>query len=118
MSSNSLNSFLSDMREMREQLQLMERFIAIQAEKIEKQAEKIENNNRVIYSLVNGLFNHSNQSKTIAEYTEMVFGESSEEEKEQYADLCNDNKWGNYPTTRQGDDHEKRIEQRTVQAAS
>jgi hypothetical protein len=100
----------SIINEMREQLLLLTMKLEFMEKVIEKQAEKIENNNRVICSLVNGLFNHSSQIKTITEYTEMIFGESSEEEKEEYENLPNNNRWGNYPTTRQGDEHEQRIE--------
>jgi hypothetical protein len=106
MSSNNT----SIINEMREQLLLLTMKLEFMEKVIEKQAEKIENNNRVICSLVNGLFNHSSQIKTITEYTEMIFGESSEEEKEEYENLPNNNRWGNYPTTRQGDEHEQRIE--------
>ena len=107
MSSNNT----SIINEMREQLLLLTMKLEFMKKVIEKQAEKIENNNRVICSLVNGLFNHSNQIGTITEYTEMIFGELSEEEKEEYENLPNNsNRWGNYPTTRQGDEHEQRIE--------
>ena len=110
MSSSSLNTLTAEMREMREQLLLLTDKVMFMERVIEKQADKLENNNRVICSLVNGLFNHSNQIGTITEYTEMIFGESSEEEKEEYENLPDNNRWGNYPTTRQGDEHEQRIE--------
>ena len=106
MSSNTI----SIINEMREQLLLLTNKVQLMERVIEKQAEKLENNNRVICSLVNGLFNHSNQIGTITEYTEMIFGELSEEEKEEYENLPDNNRWGNYPTTRQGDEHEQRIE--------
>lgn len=106
MSSNTT----SIINEMREQLLLLINKVQLMERVIEKQAEKLENNNRVICSLVNGLFNHSNQIGTITEYTEMIFGELSEEEKEEYENLPDSNRWSNYPTTRQGDEHEQRIE--------
>lgn len=106
MSSNTT----SIINEMREQLLLLTNKVQLMERVIEKQAEKLENNNRVICSLVNGLFNHSNQIGTITEYSEMIFGELSEEEKEEYENVPDSNRWGNYPTTRQGDEHEQRIE--------
>ena len=111
MSSNSLNMFENEMCIMKEQLLLITNKVKHMEKVIETQREKIEQNNIVIYNLINGLFNHSNQSRTIIEYTEMIFGELSEEEKEPHVSLTNQNKWNNYPTTRQGDENEKRIEQ-------
>lgn len=80
---------------------------------LEKQSKQITNQNHVIYCLIGGLFNPSTQGKTIASHLELLFEDFTREDKEYY--LRNEfnqyNKWDILPTTRQGDENEKRIEQ-------
>ena len=60
----------------------------------------------VVNQLLGGLFCHKNQRKTLENHTNILFNEKINE------DLDEDkSKWGGYPTTRQGDDNERRIEE-------
>ena len=80
---------------------------------VEKQSNQISAQNNALYSLVGGLFSQSTQGKTIASYLELLLDNFTQENKEYYErdELNHYNKWSIWPTTRQGDEHEQRIEQ-------
>ena len=91
----------------------LENLIEEQAEKLKAQeetiknlSEKLENVHQVVYQLIGGLFNQKNQSGTLSAHFNVLF-KGSLEDDENYDDTGN---WKNWPTTRQGDENERRIE--------
>lgn len=90
----------------------LENLIEKQAEKLKEQEEtikildnKLENVRGVISQLLSGLFNHKSQYEVLKTYNDNLFlGLNEIEEPDYYSN------WENCPTTRQGDDSERRIE--------
>jgi predicted ArsR family transcriptional regulator len=83
-----------------------------QASQIEDQAadiraltEKLSGVHTVLYQLVGGLYCQKSQSQTMNDQLEFLFPESSRSRFEE----PDDSKWDIWPTTRQGDDCERRI---------
>ena len=72
---------------------------------VDKQEKKISGIDQVIYQLLGGLFNSSTQSETIDTYVSVMDIETYEHDKR-----SNNSKWESWPTTRQGDSNEERIE--------
>ena len=90
----------------------LEGLIEAQAKTIQKQAEKIqalerklEGIDNVVYQLVGGLFHHQDQDDILSTHLENLFCVKIGEYRNH-----NGSKWGTWPTTRQGDECEKRIE--------
>lgn len=75
-------------------------------EKLRAQHQSINNIHQVVYQLVGGLFCHENQGNILNYHLDILFGNSNN-------NINNNNPnniWGFYPTTRQGDDCEKRLD--------
>jgi hypothetical protein len=83
----------------------LENLVEEQKNKIQKLEEKIDNMDSVIKQLVGGLFCQTTQEGTLDTHLGVLDGEdlSSKQMPE------NTHKWSHWPTTRQGDDCEKRI---------
>jgi len=75
---------------------------------IKKLEAKLEGLHAVVYQLIGGLFNQGNQREIIEEHTKCLFPETTQEYTVDA--LPEKNKWTIYPTTRQGDECEKRVE--------
>jgi hypothetical protein len=71
---------------------------------IENQQNKLANIDQIIYQLVGGLFNQNTQTSVISSYLESL-------NISYHANDSEYNKWGQLPTTRQGDSNEERINQ-------
>jgi hypothetical protein len=82
----------------------LEKTIEEQASTIKKLEEKVEGVRQVVYQLLGGLYSHKTQSGTLHSYCDVLFAENPEcYEKDTSI-------WTEYPTTRQGDSNEERIE--------
>jgi hypothetical protein len=86
-----------------------------QATRLEEQAadirsltEKLNGIHSVLYQLLGGLFCQKSQSQTMNDHLEFLFPDSSNRSRR--FEESNDSKWDIWPTTRQGDDCERRIE--------
>jgi hypothetical protein len=83
----------------------LENLIEEQSETIKKLENKLENVQAVISKLLSGLFNHKSQYEVLENYNDILFlGLNEIDEPDYYRN------WENCPTTRQGDDSERRIE--------
>ena len=92
----------------------LENLIEHQANKIEEQANKIEELSKkldgvqnVVYQLLGGLFNQQTQGQTLEDHVCVLY--SKERIRSRFEDP-DDSAWEQWPTTRQGDDSERRIE--------
>ena len=86
-----------------------------QAIQLEEQAadiralnEKLSGVHTVVYQLLGGLFCQKSQSQVMSEYIEDLYPDSSSSSRRRFGEP-DDSKWGIWPTTRQGDDCERRI---------
>lgn len=75
-----------------------------QLERIEKIEEKLEGVHRVVYQLVGGLYHQRDQGATLDHNLNILYPNSK------VIDGENTSKWTIWPTTRQGDECERRIE--------
>jgi hypothetical protein len=75
---------------------------------IKKLESKLEGIHAVVYQLIGGLFNQGNQREIIEEHTKCLFPETTQEYTEDA--LPEKSIWEIYPTTRQGDECERRVE--------
>ena len=82
----------------------LENLVQEQATKIEVLEKKLDNIQEVVYQLLGGLYCQSNQSDILRFRIAMLHGEQPNN------DICDNGKWGIWPTTRQGDECERRIE--------
>jgi hypothetical protein len=75
---------------------------------IKKLESKLNGIHTVVYQLIGGLFNQGNQRDILGEHSKCLFPETTQE----YTcdALPEKNKWTIYPTTRQGDECERRVE--------
>lgn len=73
------------------------------ADKIEALERKLEGTHNVVYQLIGGLFHQRDQNQILKLHTDILFGR----QLGKYSD--DTSKWDNYPTTRQGDECEKKI---------
>lgn len=84
----------------------LENLIEEQEDKIKQLERKINGIQNVVYQLVGGLFCQNTQTDIIGIHLANLFDEKNT--KNTYSG--DENKWGSFPTTRQGDDCERRIE--------
>jgi hypothetical protein len=91
-----------------ENARLLEERVAKLEEIIEYQATKLENIETVVYQLLGGLFNHSTQGKVLNQNLNLL--EDNNEVCWSPTNGDSKSKWAHYPTTRQGDDSEIRIQ--------
>ncbi len=83
----------------------LENLIEEQSETIKKLENKLEGLHNVVYQLVGGLFNHKTQAGIMANHLHHIMGFNN------CSSLDKDtSKWDISPTTRQGDENERRIE--------
>jgi hypothetical protein len=94
----------------------LEKKVETQSKKIEEQetaiqklTEKLDGVQAVVYQLIGGLFNHETQGDVLEEYIKCLFTEPTKEYTED--ELSEKNKVAIFPTTRQGDYVETKIEQ-------
>lgn len=87
--------------------------VADQAHTIQQLETKLENVQDVVYQLLGGLFSHDSQSGRLNRHIDNLFGRNSSDNK-----YTNSSKWGQYPTTRQGDSNENRIDALEAQMAA
>jgi hypothetical protein len=84
----------------------LEKLLGEQNNKIQELERKIDNMDKVIVQLIGGLFCQSTQQGVLDNHLRVLDGEGfSQEELPE-----NTHNWSHWPTTRQGDDCEKRIE--------
>jgi len=89
----------------------LEGLIGAQAKIIQEQAtkladleRKLEGTHNVVYQLIGGLFNHTEQREILSLYTNVLFSKNFD------SPVADDiSKWNTYPTTRQGDMCEEKI---------
>lgn len=93
----------------------LEKLIEEQSDKINKQEElinnlynQLESVQGVVRELLCGLFNDSTQQQVLSENISKLYSENRIRSRFEEPD---DSVWGNYPTTRQGDNCERRIEE-------
>jgi len=79
-----------------------------QAATIKALSEKLEGVHHVVYQLLGGLFCQNSQNQVLNEHLRLLFPENYNERSR--FEETDDNKWTSWPTTRQGDDCERRIE--------
>lgn len=109
---NPVQRTMMNIHQVVENCRYLENLIEKQAEKLKEQEEtikmfdnKLGNVHSVISQLLSGLFNHKSQYEVLKTYNDNLFlGLNEIEEPDYYSN------WENCPTTRQGDDSERRIE--------
>jgi hypothetical protein len=79
-----------------------------QSYKIEELSKKLDNVTQVVYQLLGGLFNQSSQCDTLRQHIDVLY--TGKIQGRGRHDDPNDSNWEDFPTTRQGDDSERRIE--------
>lgn len=101
------------LKEMKEVTQEQRIIIEVQAEEIKrmkksikKNAKKTERVNITLYQLLGGLFDHEKQSNILKFSIHTLDGNPSIDDG-----IDDPSYWGVWPTTRQGDDNEKRIKE-------
>jgi hypothetical protein len=87
-----------------ENCRLLEKKVEEQDAKIKKLEEKLDGVHSVVYQLLGGLFNQCEQNNILEKHLSNLFNETLPQ--------CSmeTSKWGIWPTTRQGDNNERRIE--------
>ena len=91
-----------------ENARLLEERVAKQEEIIEYQATKIEKIESVVYQLLGGLFNHRTQDNFLEKHLTALL--DNNEVCWSPTNGATKSKWAHYPTTRQGDECERRVE--------
>jgi hypothetical protein len=81
----------------------LEKLVEEQADKIKELERKLEVTHDVVYQLVGGLFCHEKQKGILDLHLDILFG------REYNNNFEDTSKWTIWPTTRQGDECEKRI---------
>ena len=85
-------------------IEAQEKIIQEQAEKLKELEKNMDNMRSVVYQLVSGLFNKETQRGIQKLHDDILFGSDKLNH-----DFKDENKWGIYPTTLQGDACEKKI---------
>jgi hypothetical protein len=83
----------------------LEKIIEEQSKKIKELDDKLERTNVVVYQLLSGLFCYKEQKGTLQTHIDILQGKKPQY---QLQDTC---KWTTYPTTRQGYDCERRLQE-------
>ena len=83
----------------------LENLVTEQEKKIQELENKLEGMRNVVYQLIGGMFNQDTQYGIIQSYSNHLFPQDKIT-----GNGNNESKWDNWPTTRQGDENEKRIE--------
>jgi len=90
-----------------ENCRFLEKKVEEQAETIKELEKKVEGIHNVVFNLLGGLFNQTTQSLTLEEHLDHLFPNSISK----CSEYKNTSEWGFWPTTRQGDNNERRIEE-------
>jgi len=88
-----------------ENCRYLENILEYQQETIKNLEERLERTQDTVYQLIGGLYNQSNQKKSIDEHISILY-------PEYYTEITSEDnsKWETWPTTRQGDYCERHIE--------
>jgi hypothetical protein len=88
-----------------ENCRYLEKLLEDQQETIKNLEDRLERTQQTVYQLIGGLYNKSNQIKSIDEHISILY-------PEYYPEITSEDtsKWEMWPTTRQGDYCERRIE--------
>jgi hypothetical protein len=101
---NPVQRTLMNVHQIVENGRYLENLIEEQSQTIKKLENKLEGLHNVVYQLVGGLFNHQTQAGIMAIHHHIMGFNNS-------ASIHNDtSKWDISPTTRQGDENDRRIE--------
>ena len=101
---NPVQRTLMNVHQIVENGRYLEKLIEEQSQTIKKLENKLEGLHNVVYQLVGGLFNHQTQAGIMAIHHHIMGFNNS-------ASIHNDtSKWDISPTTRQGDENDRRIE--------
>ena len=84
----------------------LERKVQEQAKTIKALEDKVQGIHRVVYDLLGGLFNQDTQRATLTNHLKALFPNIDEKFSHENPDTS---EWSTWPTTRQGDDNERRI---------
>jgi len=87
-----------------ENCRILENKVNAQALTIEKLEEKLERVHSVVYQLLGGLYCHETQSQSLDGNIDVLFNTQTATEE-----VPDTSEWGGYPTTRQGDECERRL---------
>jgi|LakMenEpi03Aug12_release.lakeMendotaPanAssembly.Ray.scaffolds.fasta_scaffold512575_2 hypothetical protein len=78
-----------------------------QEDTIHNLSKKLENVHQVVYQLLGGLFNNPSQCETLRHHIDVLY--TGEIQPRTRHDDPDESEWEHWPTTRQGDDSERRI---------
>ena len=87
-----------------ENCRILENKVNAQALTIEKLEDKLERVHSVVYQLLGGLYCHETQSQTLDGNIDVLFNTQTATEE-----VPDTSEWTSYPTTRQGDECERRL---------
>ena len=101
---NPIQRTLMNIHQVVENGRHVENLVQEQAKKIEELERKLDGVHQVVYQLLGGLYCQHSQTDILQHHIRVLFC------KEDENPMCNNSQWGIWPTTRQGDECERRIE--------
>jgi len=104
---NKIQGTMMNNAQIVENCRFLERKVAEQSETISKLEAKLEGVHNAVYQLIGGLYNQRDQRIVIEHHLSSLFPENQRDIKSSEE---NKSKWTIWPTTRQGDENEARIE--------
>ena len=102
-STNPIPDTMMNPAQIVENCRILESKVDAQALTIEKLEEKVDRIHSVVYQLLGGLYCHKTQSRTLDSQLDILFNDYTS------LGLPDTSEWTSYPTTRQGDECEKRL---------
>lgn len=102
---NPIKHTMMNIHQVVENGRYLENLVQEQAEKIHLLERKLDGVHQVLYQLLGGIYCQRNQADMIKLHHAVLHGEKFID------DICNNSKWSIWPTTRQGDECERRIEE-------
>jgi hypothetical protein len=102
-STNPIPDTMMNPAQIVENCRVLENKVDAQALTIEKLEDKIERIHSVVYQLLGGLYCHKTQSASLDEHIDILFNEKTAPQ------VPDTSEWGSYPTTRQGDECERKL---------
>jgi hypothetical protein len=103
-STNPIPDTMMNPAQIVENCRILENKVDAQALTIEKLEEKLERVHSVVYQLLGGLYCHEKQSQSLDGNIDVLFNTQTATEE-----VPDTSEWGGYPTTRQGDECERRL---------
>jgi len=100
--------------EQADDISLLKQKVADQAHTIQEMEEKLRNVQDVVYQLLGGLFSPHSQSGVLNHHIDTLFDHNNSNDNK----YTNSSKWAQYPTTRQGNSNENRIDALEAQMAA